>query len=341
MQILRELKEGDRVLIAHNDEDGLLSVALFYKFLREILSDNEIRKTVILFSSSLRLIQNIARSILMIRQNECLKNLCIFDIVANQKSLKIAQVYDNVLWIDHHEWPDFDPKTLEEAQKSHNITIIKNESASSTTEIISEITRISNEKIIRVIKEIEKNNITSKEAQRIHEIVTYCKEFLSIRDAERELRRLAKDMATEDINVVFEERYTRFISRYRRYLKSIEQIILNKTRVIKYGKLKVALIIDFPKAPISWIVEVLKKHEKAPFHIILAGFRTNRGIHFEFRSHLKYPIMSLIGRSLKANGSEFSCGATIKTNSLEYATEWILRLIKKNINMVNDDESSL
>jgi nanoRNase/pAp phosphatase (c-di-AMP/oligoRNAs hydrolase) len=236
------------IVIAHADADGVISTAIF-------LEKFSPRK--IFFTSATKLKDTICSSIM---RNENLKEIYIFDIAANEKTLLLSSIYEKAVWIDHHVWQ------LE--NKFQNVQIFVDRNAKSCAEIVSKIFEIESQ-LVDLANQIDRNMVESEEAEFLRDLIgavrwKYAGSFLNSK-----LINIAKTLATSGIEK-FErdEKLAELMNSFKAAIEKIGRDMEKKMKIFDVNGKKVAIYETMDQVPIYFVVNKLHEHEQAPFDVI-------------------------------------------------------------------------
>lgn len=302
-------------VITHGDADGVISLSLFLKNLGNV-------KARIYFSSAFRLIPTLCKAIEI---NEELKNLYIFDLSGNEKLLRLASVFDKVVWIDHHKW-SFE-------KKPENVELKLNSSSPSASRLIAEYFGIDSP-LVNIADEIDVNLAESEEAIFLRDLIASIKWKFSGKLLTNKLKNISITLAFSGL-YEFEKKHqvAELLSEYRRWVEEIEENILSKVRVFNINNNKIAILETFESVPVHAVTNRLLEHEEAPFDLIAVimhkmNVRTKKiGTKIELRTQTEKDILS-IAESLGGGGHMKACAATL--NGF-INTEKFIELLKENI----------
>ncbi|MEM4083866.1 MAG: hypothetical protein QW752_02320, partial [Thermoplasmata archaeon] len=149
--------------ITHFDSDGIISAYLINKYVE--------RTKRVMFSNANKIKDTIARS--LIEEWE-IEKLYILDISGNEKAFRVASVYNNVIWIDHHEW------TVECKYKNIEITLSNDFSAAS---VISKKYGIS-DRLVEIADHLDQNTPKNEVEEGFRDLISSIRN-LQNRDREK------------------------------------------------------------------------------------------------------------------------------------------------------------
>ncbi|MFH7882588.1 MAG: hypothetical protein QW140_02635 [Candidatus Aenigmatarchaeota archaeon] len=301
-------------VITHGDADGVISLSLFFKNLGNT-------RARVYFSSAFRLIYTLCKTI---ESDNTLKDLYIFDLSGNEKALRLASVFDKVIWIDHHKW-SFE-------KKPENIELKLDSSSPSASSLIAEYFGVDSP-LVKIADEIDVNSAESEEAIFLRDLIASTKWKFSGKLLANKLKNISIALAFSGLDE-FEKRHqvAELLSEYRKWVKEIEQNILSKVRVFNVNDSKIAIFETFESIPVHTINNKLLEHEEAPFDliaVIMHKFNVNTkniGTKIELRTQTEKDIFP-IAESLGGGGHMKACAATLK----EFInTEKFVEFLKEN-----------
>ncbi len=286
-------------VITHGDADGVISLSLFLKSLGNA-------KARIYFTSTHRLIPTLCKAI---ESDEELKNLYIFDLSGSEKVLRLASVFDKVVWIDHHKW-SFE-------KKPENVELKLNSSSPSASRLIAEYFGIESP-LVKIADEIDVNSTRSEEAIFLRDLIASIKWKFSGRLLANKLKNISISLAFSGLEE-FEKSHqvAELLSEYRKWVEEIEESLFSKVRVFSIDNKKVAVLETFESIPIHTISNKLLEHEEAPFDLIavimhrLNSKTKNIWTKIELRTQTDKNIFQ-IAESLGGGGHIKACAATLK-----------------------------
>ncbi|MEM5791060.1 MAG: hypothetical protein QXP77_03370, partial [Candidatus Aenigmatarchaeota archaeon] len=232
-------------VITHGDADGVISLSLFFKNLGNT-------RARVYFSSAFRLIYTLCKTI---ESDNTLKDLYIFDLSGNEKALRLASVFDKVIWIDHHKW-SFE-------KKPENIELKLDSSSPSASSLIAEYFGVDSP-LVKIADEIDVNSAESEEAIFLRDLIASTKWKFSGKLLANKLKNISIALAFSGLDE-FEKRHqvAELLSEYRKWVKEIEQNILSKVRVFNVNDSKIAIFETFESIPVHTINNKLLEHEEA------------------------------------------------------------------------------
>lgn len=285
------------VVISHGDADGIICVALFLK---------ENKNCRIHFTSSARLRDTLCYSIVGKRE---LKQLYIFDIAANEKNLKLASLFENVLWIDHHIW--------DVENNFYNVKVFVDSKALSCAQLVSKYFGVESE-LVDIANQIDRNEIKSEEAKFFRDFIAAIRWKFRGKILSSKFRSIARNLSLYGIEK-FErdEKVSLIINEYYKEVEKIEKEIEKRVKIFETNKKRVAIYESMEEAPIYLISNKLLEHEKAPFDVIAVlshrmNFITkNISTKIELRTHTNQNVYE-IAKFFGGGGHKVASGATIK-----------------------------
>jgi oligoribonuclease NrnB/cAMP/cGMP phosphodiesterase (DHH superfamily) len=286
-----------QTVISHGDVDGLVSASLFLKKFGI--------KCNLYFTSAARLRDTICTS--MIGKNE-LKELYIFDIAANEKTMLLSSLYEKVLWIDHHQWKI--------KKIPSNIRIFVDRDSPSTSQLVSNFFGIKSE-LVELANQIDRNKIETDEAKFLRDLVAAIKWRYKGSFLNQKLRSMAKSLALHGIEKFEQsEKIAELINNYLQFVKKIEADLQQKIKIFEVNGKKIAIYESMQDVPIYLVNNKLLNHEKAPFDIIavithrLDFFTKNISTKVELRTHTSFDVYK-IADLLGGGGHRVAAGATL------------------------------
>ncbi len=244
------------MIITHLDSDGILSLALYLKVKEE---------KRIYFSFPAKLKDTIALS--FVGRNE-FKELTVLDIAPNQIAIKLASIYDKVLWLDHHE------KREIEVPENVNL-IVKN--YPSCASLVNEYFNLNEEKIVEIANQIDTNNVKDDYAKDFRIYVSAIRYKFSNFLLYSKLKLLAKKIANDNFDFIYNEIDKATVEEYKEFVKKSLNL-LNYEEI--EGKYKIIVIDGIKGLPTYEIYEKFK--DKGD--LILVFYKNRLGYKIEFRS---------------------------------------------------------
>jgi oligoribonuclease NrnB/cAMP/cGMP phosphodiesterase (DHH superfamily) len=284
------------VCISHSDCDGILSASVLFKH----FGTSRIKTY---FTSAAKLKLTLCRAVM----DEYLDQLYVFDLAADTKLLKIASVFEKIVWIDHHVWDD--------VEIPDNVQLIIDSSSLSATSLVSKYFNNYVE-FAEIANEIDVNNVKTDRAKFFRNLISAVKWSIGANALllARKLREIAHDLAFSGIEKFeTDTSIASLLNEYNRWVAKIEKEILNKIKVFKTDGLKVAIYESTYFVPIYLIYHKLLEHQEAPFDIIAILYHTmGRRIEtkIELRTHTNKDIL-FIAKHFGGGGHRVACGATL------------------------------
>jgi len=307
----------DRIIVTHNDADGIISVALaFIKFPES--------KFYVYFTSPHTLKQTLCR-IIMKRDTE--GELFIFDLSPTRDTLHLSSIFSKVLWIDHHEWNELEiPK---------NVIMVHDANSSSAAQLVAEYFGIQSE-LVSIANQIDRNNVRREEAKFFRELVSgvkwkYGRNALLLNNM---LKRLCVELALNGMaGLRKDQEMVKLVEESLARREKLERKVMERVKIYK-NELKIAVYETRIPIPMYVLVNKLKEHPDYPFDVIaMLLHQTNkksRGIitRVELRTHTSKNVLS-IARLLGGGGHAVACGATID----EFlSVEKLVKIIHEELN---------
>ncbi len=234
-------------VITHADPDGIIALSLFYQNLMSF-------KCNVFLSSAYRLKDTLLTAI----RRKFLNQLYIFDLTGSAQIVPLLLFFKNVVWIDHHIWP--------EIKKPENVEFFIDSKAKSATELVGKYFNIKSE-LIEIANEIDTNNIKSEKAQFLRNLIAsikwkYPADF-------NKLKNIAKVLAISGIERLERSKNTvQIINEYIEWIKNLEKDVLNKVYISNVNGKKIAIYESKGNVPVYVITDKLAEHKEWPFDII-------------------------------------------------------------------------
>lgn len=220
--------------------------------------------------------------------------------------------------MDHHE-QGFIVNEL--AQELDNVTLIIDSETNSAAELLSKHFEFSSG-LENIANEIDTNNITTPEDERLREVVGAIKMKHSSNPniLSQNLFELAQE-CSEDIQKITDKKYNPMLEEYHNWLNGVEELITNKLAIHEINEKNVALFETHELAPVYAVFNTLKDHEKAPFDLIAIlthkpGMKKDRSsigkplTTIEFRTHTDLNVYE-IAKSFGGGGHKYASGAEV------------------------------
>lgn len=277
-------------IIAHSDADGIISASIFYKFHP---------KSSLHFSSHQYLLKSLCN--LIFRDY---KRVRILDISPNRKTLTIASVFDEVVWIDHHK--------IEISDIPSNIKLI-NEYSESTAKLVSKIFGIE-DKIVDIANEIDTNNVKSPEAEFFRSLISAIKwKFKQYQNIK--FRQIVKMLSFKGFSELEkDESMTKIIEEYNFWLNSNIEKSLSTVKNYEISSKKILIVEGFYGIPVYEIYNRLSTKENFDILIVIYRkidkFRKIIKSKIEFRGRNGNNVLE-IAKKFNGGGHENAAGCTV------------------------------
>lgn len=286
-------------VISHADSDGVLAVATFIKYLTENKFNPEVNAY---FTSPAHLLDTI--SISLFKKEKIFKEICIFDFSGRRESLCASAVYEHAYWFDHHQWEKISgiPK---------NVKLFVDSSLPSAVSVINKFLKFHTE-FEKYANEIDTNAVATKEAERIRDIVSAWKYKSSGMMLNTALITLAKKLAANGIEEIFNPTYDHIIAEYKKWLSQTEKSFSENLNIYRKGNLKICVVYINEPIPIFHIFNVLKIHAEAPFDILVVVTynEKNNSTKLEFRTYTDKNVFAL-AKVFGGGGHKVASGALV------------------------------
>ncbi|MDI6730718.1 MAG: DHHA1 domain-containing protein [Candidatus Altarchaeum sp.] len=272
------------IVISHTDADGILAVVMLLKI-------KSIEK--VYFTSPAKIMKTIGNSIYT---DDIQNDLYIFDISGTKKTIAASSVFDNALWIDHHEWNE----NLTNVKNFDNVQAVVSSDAKSATKVVADHFGISSN-LVTYADEIDINEIKSLEGERILNIT---ESFRATRNYYKMLE-FARKLAIDE-NEIYNLFYDKLIE--ERKILTEKAINFAKDIVVfeKIKDLNVGIIETDESLPVSKISDNIE------CDILVAVMHQNGNTKIEFRSNTEDAF--LIAKEFGGGGHKGASGATLKGN---------------------------
>lgn len=279
--------------ITHLDSDGIISLAL-------ILRVKNIERAY--FSSPTQLKDTICYSIL---SHENLDEIIITDITGSRESIILSSVYKKALWLDHHEWPEFDFKVPE------NVCIIVDKGKKSAARVVAEYFGIDS-KLIEYADEIDTNSVQHDEARMIRNILGGIRLKFHGHELREELLKFAEELSREEFHLI-EEKYRDIEKEYIEYVEKIAEDVRNNTRKYEINKLKVGIYETTQNIPVYIAADEVEEDRYDIFVVMIYGINKKGKPYtkLEFRTHTNTDVLR-IARFFGGGGHLLASGATVQ-----------------------------
>jgi len=286
-------------ILTHADTDGIISAVIFLKA-------SNAQKFKILFTSTPKVKANLCR---LIAQSEKLENLNVFDISPTNLTLKLASVFKDVLWLDHH-------KTYEDLEVPPNVKLVIDDKQPSAAQVVANYFGIEDDELLEIANEVDTNQIKSEDARFIRDYIGAIKWKYRGKYVQNKLRNIVLTLLKKGIDMLGnEESAVELVERYREWCLQSVKDIEKKILIENVNGKKVAILETTNILPIYLISEKLKEHKQAPFDII--AFINHRLIKnkiitkVELRTHTDFVVYE-IAKRLGGGGHEKASGASIE-----------------------------
>lgn len=288
---------GLNIAVSHSDSDGVLCVALLLKV-------KEVER--VYFTSPAKLTRTLCNVILSDGYDNFLH---IFDMSGKRESIILSSVFEDTLWLDHHEWGE-----PEKQEKPKNVSFYVNPEAKSAASVVNEYFRL-NSVLAEYADEIDVNNIKSEASERIYSIVESLRgdfKFKELLDFTRKISR--------DENEIFNDFHNERVEEHKKWLSEGTKIGLDSMEIKNIKNLKVGVIEKDFMVPISKIFDV------SGCDILIGITRQNSCTKIEFRSKV-YDVYQLASK-LGGGGHKVASGTTL--NGI-FTKDYVLRKIEELI----------
>jgi len=219
------------IAISHSDADGILAVVMLLKV-------TYVDK--VYFTSPAKMIRTIGNSIYT---DDIKNNLYIFDISGTRSTITASSVFENALWIDHHEWNG----NYEYVKNLENVKAVVNPEAKSATCVVADYFHISSN-LIKYADEIDTNDVRSIESERILYITESFRATLSYYKMLEFARKLAVDE-----NEIYNHFYDKIIEDRKILIQKLLNFANDNVVFEKINALNVGIIEANESLPVSKI----------------------------------------------------------------------------------------
>ncbi|MCS7123578.1 MAG: DHHA1 domain-containing protein [Candidatus Aenigmarchaeota archaeon] len=289
------------VVIAHWDADGVASTSLYFKKF-------SLENTYNFFSSATKLKTTLCKVIAKLNEFD---KLFIFDIAPNDVTIRLASIFNEVVWIDHHQ------KNIK-VEIPKNVTLFINENYKSSARAVCEYFNV-NSRILDFIDEIDCNNVVSEEAKFFRDLVSAIKIKYHSRSSKK-LLFLSKFLAFYEIqDLIKREEEMLLVENYRKFIENNIEKILSSKKVFEINNKKVLFVETNLQIPVYEIYNKVKE-EADLFIAIFRRINIIRGTvstKIELRSENinVFPIAEYFGGGghKKAAGASINKFLTIET----------------------------
>jgi len=285
--------------ITHTDSDGVITAYLINKYVE--------RSKRIMFSNPSRIKDTILRS--LIEEWE-IKRLYVLDISGNERALRVASVYDYVVWIDHHEW------IPENKYKNIEITI---ENEPSAARVVSKKYGIE-DPIVDFADHLDQNSPQNDLEVDFRDLISSIRNSYQ-RERDHILEKIVFDMMDNDLKTIIDLN-KKNIENFRIEMERLKSRIRENIKNIKVNDKNVYIVETDKNIPVYKIQEIVPKD----WDLIVVIYKRIRGSYtswkIEFRSRELdiLPVAKLFG----GGGHKKAAGASIIYN---FEIDQLLRAI--------------
>jgi len=284
------------IAVSHCDADGVLCIALLLKV-------KEVEK--VYFTSPAKLVKTLC----IIISGEGYENsLYVFDMSGKKESLTISSVFNEVLWIDHHEWDE-----TEKNKKLENLTLVLDSNAKSAASVVNEYFHL-NSDLASYADEIDTNNMKTEASEKIYHVVESLKSEFKYKELLDFARKISRDE-----NEIFNDSYNEIIDKHKKWLDDAIKMALQNLEIKNIKNLKIG-IVEKDFVPLS------KIFDNVDCDILIGVTRQNTNTKIEFRSK-NYDVYS-IAKKLGGGGHKMASGTTLNgIFTKDFILSWIEELI--------------
>jgi len=285
--------------ITHTDSDGVITAYLINKYVE--------RSKRIMFSNPSRIKDTILRS--LIEEWE-IKRLYVLDISGNERALRVASIYDYVVWIDHHEW------IPENKYKNIEITI---ENEPSAARVVSKKYGIE-DPIVDFADHLDQNSPQNDLEVDFRDLISSIRNSYQ-RERDHILEKIVFDMMDNDLKTIIDLN-KKNIENFRIEMERLKSRIRENIKNIKVNDKNVYIVETDKNIPVYKIQEIVPKD----WDLIVVIYKRIRGSYtswkIEFRSRELdiLPVAKLFG----GGGHKRAAGASIIYN---FEIDQLLRAI--------------
>ncbi|MBU5689471.1 MAG: hypothetical protein KQA41_04605 [Candidatus Aenigmarchaeota archaeon] len=279
------------VIITHNDADGIISAtAAFLKYPE--------KKFSVYFATPNSLKLALCKAI---ARHNLKDEIFIFDLSPNQETVKIASLFENVTWIDHHIWDDID---------TQNINAINKVEYASAARLCAEYFGLSGE-IFDLADQIDKNSVKSEKAEYLRDLIDGIKFFYG-KNSILKLKFLASKLA-KGIDEIFNEENKRMVQIFRKWVSDASKEIEKEVKIFNNDK-TVAILSTNKQIPVRIVLKRLEEMNlKADvvavlYHHIKGKKKMTK---IELRTMKNFDVFSL-AQKLGGGGHKHASGATVE-----------------------------
>ncbi|MEM4235235.1 MAG: DHHA1 domain-containing protein [Candidatus Aenigmatarchaeota archaeon] len=279
------------IIITHNDADGIISAtAAFLKYPE--------KKFSVYFATpnslKLALCKAIARHSLK-------DEIFIFDLSPNEETAKLASLFANITWIDHHIWNYNDVR---------NINTINKVEYGSAARICAEYFGLEGE-IFDLADQIDRNNVKNEEAEYLRDLIDGIKFFYEKR-SNLKLKFLASKLA-KGIDEIFNEENNKIVEIFRKWVLETSKEIEKEIKIFNNEK-TIAILSTNKKIPVRIVLKSLQEMNiKADVIAVLYHHTKGKKImtKIELRTMTNFDVFSL-AQKLRGGGHRYASGATLE-----------------------------
>lgn len=285
--------------ITHTDSDGVITAYLINKYVE--------RSKRIMFSNPSRIKDTILRS--LIEEWE-IKRLYVLDISGNERALRVASIYNYVVWIDHHEW------IPENKYKNIEITI---ENEPSAARVVSKKYGIE-DPIVDFADHLDQNSPQNDLEVDFRDLISSIRNSYQ-RERDHILEKIVFDMMDNDLKTIIDLN-KKNIENFRIEMEKLKSRIRENIKNIKVNDKNVYIVETDKNIPVYKIQEIVPKD----WDLIVVIYKRIRGSYtswkIEFRSRELdiLPVAKLFG----GGGHKKAAGASIIYN---FEIDQLLRAI--------------
>jgi len=276
-------------IISHADADGIISASFLLKLKP---------RSHLYFSSSTYLHKTMCKLL-----DYDIESLYILDISANRKTILLSSIFNKAIWIDHHQWENFEiPKNVE----------VFVEEAESAAKVVAKILKFE-DPLVEIANEIDTNNIKSDSAEFFRNLISAIK-WKYGKTQSLKFRQIANILAFRVLDELEKDaENVKLIEEYLDWLQSIIPEILENTKEFDVNGKRMLIFETTKSLPVYFIYDNLKKNK--PFDILCVFYR-------KIDIKRKMPITKIevrsnnedalkIARVFDGGGHKLASGATI------------------------------
>ncbi|MBU5688276.1 MAG: hypothetical protein KQA31_02620 [Candidatus Aenigmarchaeota archaeon] len=279
------------VIITHNDADGIISAAAVFLKYPE-------KKFSVYFATPNSLKLALCKAI---ARHNLKDEIFIFDLSPNQETAKIASLFENVTWIDHHIWDDID---------TQNINAINKVEYASAARLCAEYFGLNGE-IFDLADQIDRNDIKTEKAEYLRDLIDGIKFFYG-KNSILKLKFLASKLA-KGIDEIFNEENKRMVQIFRKWVSDASKEIEKEVKIFNNDK-TVAILSTNKQIPVRIVLKRLEEMNlKADvvavlYHHIKGKKKMTK---IELRTMKNFDVFSL-AQKLGGGGHKHASGATVE-----------------------------